>query len=457
MLDILQKALAFVFVLGVLIAFHELGHFWVARRLGVKVLRFSVGFGKPLLRYQANADSPEYVLAAFPLGGYVKMLDEREGEVPAEQRHQAFNRQSVWTRIAIVAAGPLFNLALAVLLFTLVFVNGIPGLQPVLAAPEAGTLAARAGLQDEDKVVAVNDLAVDSWAALRLAVVNAAVDGGDIELAVQTPTGAAAQRVLSLGDENVLAAEGDALARMGLRLWRPSFPAVLGEVAAGMPADAAGLSSGERVLAVDKIAVTDWAHLVSLVRARPGQRVDLSVQAQAQSEPRVVSLTLAAVEDAQGQRIGRLGAGPQVTGDPYANYRTVVQYNLWQAAQSAVQKTWNMSVLTVKMIGKLIVGNASLKNISGPLSIAQYAGETAEIGLIFLIDFMAVISVSLGVLNLLPIPVLDGGHLLFYLLELCKGSPVSERTQLLGQQLGIVLLLTMMSIAFYNDITRIFG
>lgn len=457
MLDILQKAAAFVFVLGVLIAFHEFGHFWVARKLGVKVLRFSVGFGKPLLRYQANADSPEYVLAALPLGGYVKMLDEREGEVKAEELPFAFNRQNVWKRIAIVAAGPVFNLALAVVFFACVFMVGIPSLKPVVAKPAEQTAAFKAGLQDKDIVTAVNGKSVGSWSALRLAMVAEAVDGGALKLTIQSADNDTRTLNLNLGEESLLKEEGDALKRVGLSIWQPAFPAVLGAISKDMPAQRAGLQAGDHIITFDGVNVSDWAHLVELIRARPAKKVLLHYRPENETLLETVELTLAAVETEGSEVVGRLGAGPQVEGDPYEDYRTVTQYGFVDAIIAGADKTWNMSVLTVKVMFKLITGQASLKNISGPLSIAQYAGETAEVGLIFLIDFMAVISVSLGVLNLLPIPILDGGHLLFYVAELVKGSAVSERAMLIGQQLGIILLGLMMCVAFYNDLTRIFA
>ena len=457
MIDILQKALAFIFVLGVLIAFHEFGHFWVARKMGVKVLRFSVGFGKPLLRYQRNADSPEYVLAALPLGGYVKMLDEREAEVPPAELHRAFNQQNVWKRIAIVAAGPVFNLVLAVVFFSCVFIIGIPSMSPVVAAPAVETIAYKSGLRDKDVVTAVNGQSIDTWSALRLSLIAEAVDGGKIHISVVGEDKQSRELELDLGAEGLLKEEGDALKRVGLSLWNPSFPAVLGVVSDNMPAQQAGLQRGDEITAFDGVSVVDWAHLVELIQAKPGAVVALEYRSHLDGQLNTIELTLAAVATVNNKTIGRIGAGPLVEGDPYANYRTVAEYGPVQALLAGAQKTWDMSVLTLKVMIKLITGQASLKNISGPLSIAQYAGETAEIGLIFLIDFMAVISVSLGVLNLLPIPILDGGHLLFYVVELVKGSAVSERTMLIGQQLGVVLLGLMMCIAFYNDLTRIFA
>jgi regulator of sigma E protease len=457
MLDLLQKAAAFVFVLGVLIAFHEFGHFWVARKLGVKVLRFSVGFGKPLLRYQANADSPEYVLAALPLGGYVKMLDEREAEVKPEELHLAFNRQNVWKRIAIVAAGPMFNLVLAIIFFAGVFMVGIPSLKPVVASPAVKTVAFMAGLQDKDIVTAVNGQRVDTWSALRLALVAEAVDGGELQLSITGADNDFRELRLDLGKESLLKEEGDALKRIGLSVWQPAFPAILGTISEGLPAQLAGLRSGDEITSFDGVNVNDWAHLVELIRARPSKKILLNYRSENNTSMKATELTLAKVKAGSGEYIGRLGAGPLIEGDPYEEYRTVTEYGFLDAVIAGTAKTWNMSVLTLKVMFKLVTGQASLKNISGPLSIAQYAGETAQTGLIYLIHFMAVISVSLGVLNLLPIPILDGGHLLFYVVELVKGSAVSERVMLIGQQLGIVLLGLMMCVAFYNDLTRIFA
>ena len=453
MLNLLQTAVIFIFVLGVLIAFHEFGHFWVAKKLGVKVLRFSVGFGKPLLRYQANADSPEYVLAALPLGGYVKMLDERETEVKAEERYLAFNRQNVWKRIAIVAAGPLFNLGLAIVFFSCVFMIGIPSLKPIVAAPESQTIAFQSGLQDKDIITAINGQSINTWSELHLAMITEAVDGGVLQLSVTGVNNHSRELLFDLSDGEFLKEDGDVLKHVGLRVWVPIFPAILGTISDDMPAQHAGLQSGDRVISFDGITVNDWAHLVELIRVRPNKKVSLNYLSNNDKLVKTVKLTLAAINNGN---IGRLGAGPLVEGAPYDIYRTTVKYGFFDALIEGTKKTWNMSVVTLKTMMKLVTGQASLRNISGPLSIAQYAGETAQIGLIFLIDFMAVISVSLGVLNLLPIPTLDGGHLLFYIVELVKGSAISERIMLKSQRLGIVLLGLIMSIAFYNDLTRIF-
>lgn len=455
MLDLLQKALAFAFVLGVLIAFHEFGHFWVARRLGVKVLRYSVGFGKPLLRYQSNADSPEYVLAALPLGGYVKMLDEREGPVPPEDEHLAFNRQSVWKRIAIVAAGPIFNLVLAVLLFTWVFMLGIPSLQAVIAQPDTDSIAAQAGLQAGDIVVAVNKEKVPSWSSFSMAIVSEAVGRESLDIYYQR-SGSEYMTTLALGEESILKNEGDVLGGMGFSIWKPHVhpPAILGDVIVNMPAGKAGLKKGDQILRFDGRDVEDWGGLVDKIQSRPNQRVSLLVKSHNGIET-TVSVSLISVKNKMGKDVGYLGASPLK--DAYESYRTKVQYVFFDALIQGVKETWNRSILAVKVIGQLITGQASVKNISGPLSIAQYAGESAEIGWVYLLNFMAAISVSLGVLNLLPVPVLDGGHLLFYGIELLKGSPVSDKTMLGAQQIGMLALLLLMGLAFYNDITRIFG
>ncbi|EDY85897.1 RIP metalloprotease RseP [gamma proteobacterium HTCC5015] len=453
MLDILYKAMVFVLVLGALVAFHEFGHFWTARRLGVKVLRFSVGFGKPLLRYQKSPAHPEYVLASIPLGGYVKMLDEHEGTVKPEEQHLAFNRQPLWRRTLIVAAGPAANLLLAVLFYAATFFVGLNALQAVIHEPAESTPAAQAGLEGGDVIVALNGREVPSWQDLRLRLIDESI--GQETLPIEIRRGEEFIRTSLPLTDDMLQAEGDPLAPLGLALWEPSIDARVGRVVDDSPAARAGLQEGDWIRAVDGRAIADWKALVDVLQARPGQTTRLAIERQ--GERFELALTPESVELESGESVGRIGIAPQVEGDPYAAYRTKLRHGLATSLTQGVLKTWEMSLFTLKMMGQMIVGNASLKNISGPLTIADLAGEFARYGVVPLLQFMAVISLSLGVLNLLPVPVLDGGHLVYYAIEAVKGSPLSERALIVGQQVGLVLLASLMVVAFYNDLSRIFG
>ncbi len=451
-------ALAFVLALGVLVAFHEYGHFWTARRLGIKVLKFSVGFGKPLWQ-RTGADGTEYVLAAIPLGGYVKMLDEREGDVPSEEAHRAFNRQSVWTRIAVVAAGPIANFILAIAAYWLMFVIGISAMVPRIGVPDVGSLAALAGFEPGERIVQIGERQTESWESVRIALLDSVLNGDDTPVSVQveTPDGASVTRLLPIDGAAALAGGGDMVGESGLRLWRPSIPAVLDDVLADSAAEQAGLVSGDRIISSDDVAIADWQAWVLLVQASPGKT--LSVEIERNGQLQTISLTPATME--QGERVfGRIGAtafiGDSIRAEADA-MRTVVSFGPIESLWRGVLRTVDISVVSLQMIGKLVTGQASLENVSGPLTIAQFAGQSASVGFDHYLNFLALISVSLAVLNLLPVPILDGGHLVYYMIELVKGSPVSDRVQLWGQQLGLVLLAGLMALAFYNDILRLLG
>lgn len=454
MLDILQKAAALIFVLGVLIAFHEFGHFWVARKLGVKVLRFSVGFGKPLLRYQANADSPEYMLAALPLGGYVKMLDEREGEVADDELHLAFNRQSVWKRIAIVAAGPVFNLVLAVILFALMYVMGINALKPVLDEPGVNTAAYVAGVRAQDQVLAVNGNSVQSWSDFNMAMIDATISDPRVVLTlapVESLSGSVTREAqLDTAAVNLLADKAS-IADLGLTLHQPQQAAIVGDVVSDSGAEAAGIQAGDEILSIEDKVIKGWGDIVDAVSDRANQTLAVTVL----REGRELALSVTTqAREVNGKSVAVLGIQSQRLEHPYL---FKAKYEVWESLQLGWTKTVDTSVLVIKTMVQLITGQASIKNISGPITIADYAGKSAKIGLAYLIGLMAGVSVSLGILNLMPVPILDGGHLLYYMVELVKGSPVSERVMLIGQQFGLAVLLMLMSLAFYNDINRIIG
>ncbi len=437
--------------LGVLVTIHEYGHFWVARRCGVKVLRFSVGFGSPLLRWH-DRQGTEFVVAAIPLGGYVKMLDEREGDVPPELLDQSFNRKSVQQRIAIVAAGPVANFLLALLFFWVVAMLGSQQVRPVIGAVEAGSLADVAGLQVGQEIVAVDGEPTTGWAAVNLQLVSRLGESGRLDLAVREP-GSSVDSPRQIVLDNWLrgADEPDPISSLGIRPWRPALQPVLAQLDPEGPAFAAGLQVGDRLLALDGQSLADWQQLVDQVRGLPGKKISLRVERQGQQLD--VPLTLAARGEAEALS-GYLGAG--VAGGEWpSEMLREVSYGPLEAIAEGAKNTWTMSVLTLNSLKKMLFGELSVKNLSGPITIAKVAGASAESGLSDFLKFLAYLSISLGVLNLLPIPVLDGGHLLFYLVEWVRGRPLSERIQGWGMQIGISLVIGVMLLALVNDLGRL--
>ena len=445
---------SFIVALAILIAVHEFGHFWVARRLGVKVLRFSIGFGKALWKREGRVDGTEYVVAAVPLGGYVKMLDEREGEVPPRELGRAFNRQSLAVRSAIVAAGPAFNFLFAIFAFWLVFVAGDSGTRPLVGSVAEGSLAAEAGVRPGDEILSVGGRLTPTWESVVFALLRESVAGDDLEIGVRNDRGMTAhwrlpgERLEAIGDD------GDLLQGIGLEPKRPEIPAVIGQVVPGEAADRAGLRSGDRVIAAGGVAVKDWAALVEMIRDRPDAELLFEVDrgGRALEIPVRVGQT-----EQQGRRVGRIGAGVEVPEGLFDAYRTEVRYGPLVSLRESVFKTWDMSLFMVKMVGRMVTGQASVKNLGGPITIAQSAGKSASYGAVYFLKFLALVSVSLGVLNLLPVPVLDGGHLLFFLVEAVKGSPLSDEAMMRAQRVGMFLLLLLMGLAFYVDIARLLG
>jgi regulator of sigma E protease len=445
--------LAFVVAIGVLVTVHEFGHFIVARSLGVRVLRFSVGFGKPLLTWMRRGDPTEYVIAALPLGGYVKMLDEREGEVAVADLPFAFNRQKLHKRFAVVIAGPVFNLLFAVLAYWVIFMIGVPGVKPVVGDIRSGSIAAAAGFESQDQIEAVNGEPTPTWETAMLRLFGGVVDGGAITVRVLTQDGK--QRTLSMNikDSATLTEPGKLLDGLGLSEWMPDIPPVLGQIAADGTAFAAGLKSGDRVVSLAGIPVKSWQQLVNILRASPGKTVAIVIQRQGRNLS--FQLPVGKQKTEQGKEIGHIGAGVQIPPDFGARLRAEQRYNPAVALWHAVKRTAGLCWLTLDAAGNMVLGNVSWQNLSGPIDIAQYAGYSAQSGLVPFLMFLAIVSISLGVLNLLPIPLLDGGHVLYYALELVKGSPVSMRTEILGQRVGIALLLMLMIFAVYNDLGRL--
>ena len=446
----IQKLLAFIVTLGVLVVFHELGHYLVARLVGVKVLRFSVGFGRIVWSRRYGRDGTEWALSAIPLGGYVKMVDEREGEVLPADLPRAFNRQNVWRRIAIVAAGPIANLALAVLLFAAIYVVGVPAQRPLLAPPPATSPAAQAGLAGGDLVTAVDGEAIGSWQDLRWRLLKAS-GSNSVRLEVTREDRSTTTRRLALDALNAGDWESNFMATLGLRadLGSP----IVNETLPGKPAANAGIRPGDAIVAIDGTAVRSPADAAAITNAHPGERITFTLRrdgAEFRSD-----LTPEPSEQ-NGRRVGI--AGMRLGVDPAAAERVsiIVRYGVGEALVQGALKTWDLSVFTLKMLGRILIGDASLKNISGPLTMADFAGQSAQAGALTFIGYLALISISLGVLNLLPVPLLDGGHLMYYLAEIIKGSPVSDRVLEVGQRIGMAVLAMLMALALFNDISRLF-
>ncbi len=452
-MNLLLTLAAFVVALSVLIVIHEFGHYWVARRCGVKVLCFSVGFGRALWSRTFGPDQTELRIALIPLGGYVKMLDEREGDVSPSELQRAFNRKSVWKRFAIVAAGPAANFIAAIVLYWALFLHGMPGLLPILGQPMENSVAARAGFSAGDMVIRVDGKNVPSWQDFRWIILQHAVDRSPVLIEVRDEQQVTSTRELRFDSVVSKDLEGDLLAALGFARFRIPLKPVIGEVVAGGAAARAGLQSGDLVISVNGEAIDTWDALVGRVRAAPDRELSLRVRRGEVDLP-VLSVVPERVQGS-GAVIGRIGAGPRLDEQDMLRVRTEISYGPFEGFGKAVAKTWETALFSLRMLGKMIVGEMSLKNLSGPITIADYAGQSAQNGWISYLLFLALISISLGVLNLLPVPLLDGGHLMYYSVEILTGKPVSERVMEIGQQIGMTLLFAMMAFAFYNDIHRL--
>jgi regulator of sigma E protease len=475
MTEIIFAVLAFIVAIGVLVSVHEYGHFWVARRLGFKVLRFSVGFGSPLLRWQGRpikypvgtseaggsdelieSAGPEYWLSSIPLGGYVKLLDEREGPVPLAEQHLAFNRRPISHRIAVLIAGPGFNFLFAIFAYWLMFVSGVPGTKAIVGTIATGSVAEQVGMMPNDEILTIGGRATPTWEAAVLAILDELLRDGVIDMTVQNGQGASRALELDVQGREAELTEPEAL-WIGLGFEPgPILPPVMDEISDGGTAEQAGFISGDKVLSVEGEKISSWFSWVEYVRERPGETVMVVIERNGYQ--RSMELTIGSAQDGD-QSIGRIGAGmdADLAQTIYDQAMVEQRFGLLEALPKGVTKTWDMSVLTVRMLARMFTGDVSVRNISGPLNIATIARDSARAGFTAFLGFMAIVSISLGILNLLPVPLLDGGQIVYQLVELVKGSPVSEHAMLIGQQVGIFLMFILMSFAFYNDLTRMFG
>jgi regulator of sigma E protease len=454
-MNFIWHALWFVVAVSLLVTVHEYGHYWVARRLGFKVLRFSVGFGKALISRVAGADRTEYVVAAIPLGGYVKLLDEREGPVPPAELARSFTRKPPWQRILVLLAGPAFNIIFAILvLWGMFWAKGITELKPIVGDIMQGSVAAHGGLHTGDEILSVNGEPVVGQRDVMFDLLDAVSSSGEVALSVRGRDGVTRAANLNVADrsERVRLTEPAALLRgLGFEFWLPPIPPVLGDVQEGGPGAQAGLKPGDRIIAIGGQPVSDFRDIANRVGAHPGETLSITY-ARAGSETTVP--VKVATEDVAGKRVGRIHVA-QVPGTTYPD-SMMLQIQLTPAAalSRAAQEAWSMTAIQGRLFWRMVLGQFSMKNLNGPLSIAEYAGDSAEAGVASFMGFLVLISLSLGFLNLLPIPILDGGQIVFQLVEWLKGSPLSERAQAFGQQVGIALLILLMGVALFNDIAR---
>ena len=456
MASVLISIAAFIVALGILITVHEFGHYWVARKMGVKVLRFSIGFGKPLLRWVRGEDRTEYVIAALPLGGYVKMLDARENvEIDESERHREFTQKPLYARFAIVFAGPLFNFIFAFLAYWLLFVSGITGVKPVVGNVLPDSLAAQAGIEVGEQIRQVDGEAIQTWEQFSTHLIQLAVDGGSLKLQLSHGEDSVPREVELIVPQKMDIQPALLMREVGMGPESPDYENVIDSIADGSAAQKAGLMVGDRITMIGTTRIEHWQDMVKIVRASPELPLTFSVERGENRQLHSIIVTPARVE-MQGREIGQLGVRPRMLDEQaWTPYLAEQRYGVFDSITQSLRRIADTSLLSLKMFGRMLIGQASLDNLSGPITIADYAGKTASIGLSEFLSFLALISISLGIINLLPIPLLDGGHLMYYVIEFVKGSPVSEQVEIFGQRIGIALLLTLMSIAFINDFARL--
>lgn len=454
MMSLIFTLLSFIVAISILVAIHEYGHYIVAKKLGVKILRFSIGFGKPLWKKRFGKDKTEFVIAALPLGGYVKMLDARETKVSADEEHREFTRQSVWTRIAIVAAGPAFNFLFAIAAYWLMFIVGVSGIKPVIGNIDANGLAKKAGFVSGYEIIAINNNKTPIWDVAVKNVIPAIVDRSQAVFELKDKQGNIVTRTLDFSGTTGEIKVEKLFQQLGFKPWRPVIEPIVGIVIKDSPAENASFKAGDKIVSVNKMLTSDWINVVELVSSKPAEVLQIVILRDEQEK------TLQVIPEKivrNGETVGRLGLGHKAGATYPQDMRVTHGYNLFESIPQALSRTWDFSVLTLKMMGKIFTGEISIKNLSGPVSIAQYAGYSASAGLARFLDFLAIVSISLGILNLLPVPILDGGHLTYYIIEVIRKKPVSEETQEFASRIGMVLLFTLMGVALYNDILRVMG
>jgi regulator of sigma E protease len=454
---------AFIFTIGIIVTVHEYGHFQVARWCGVKVIRFSIGFGKPIWRKTVGADETEFVLASIPLGGYVKMLDERELNAEIEageaQTHhysevelaRAFNRQSVYKRIAIVLAGPMANLLLAIVIYWFLFMQGVTGILPIIGHVESNSIAAQANFTAGEVIQTINDKPIKTWSDATWLLLESALENKTVEIRALNQS-----NELHLHQVNLTglgkAIEHDILKEIGISIFRPDVPPILAQVVSNGAAERAGLLADDKILSIDDLQTGTWREVVNIVQASPNKSLNFTIQRQEQVVTKVVTPEAATEHNAV---VGKIGAGVKLDKQQLDQILVNQHYSSLDSLQMAISKTWKTASFSLKMMWYMVTGKASWKGISGPVTIASYAGDSAGLGWKSFLAFIALVSISIGILNLLPIPVLDGGHLMYYVAEIVKGSAVTDQTMLLGQKIGFVLLGLLMILAVFNDINRI--
>lgn len=446
----LINLLAFIVAISVLVAVHEFGHYLVGRMCGMKVLRFSIGFGKPVWMRVAGQDRTEYCLSAIPLGGYVKFLDEREGPIEPEDQGRAFNHRPIASRIAVLLAGPFFNFLFAFLAYWILFINGVPTMKPAVGEVGEGTYADAAGLEFGDRILKVGERAATDWETALVSMLDDMLGDGRVRLELESEDGRLRETTIDVGDNaSRLTEPGMLFDGLGFQPWQP--PAVVGNVEEDGAAYAGGIRPGDRITAIDGESIVTFGDLQRVVTARPDKAVTVELVRGGEELAREVTIGL---REQDGEVSGFLGVGISAAS---ADYWYVRKYSLFPAFGQAIERTWRSIGFTARMLARMVTGDVSIKNISGPINIAQYAGTSAAAGLNAFLNFLALVSISLGVLNLLPIPILDGGQIVYQSIEGVKGSPMSEQAQIFGQKVGILALLLLMSFAFYNDIARIIG
>ena len=453
--EILQAIVFFIISVGVLITFHEFGHFWVARFFNVKILRFSIGIGRSIYTKRFGKDQTEFSIGLLPLGGYVKMLDDREGEVTEEEKKREFNSKPIWQRFCIVLAGPIFNFIFAIFIYSIIYSIGVNALKPIIGDVEPFAISEESGFVKDQEILAINGIKTPTWPTVVDSLVSNIVSENIVSIDVINADGD--KQALNLNLSNISIdemADGNLLNKLGLSVVKFKLPAIIGEIEKNSPAEASRLLKNDRIIAINSNLINSWGELVEIIRENPDEYLNVEVL----RNETLINIQLKPENyQLDDENIGRIGVRPAINNDLYDSYYALEQYSIHLAILRAFHKTWEMSVLTLKVLAKMITGDASVKNLSGPISIAKYAGQSASIGMTQLLTFLAIVSISLGVLNLLPIPLIDGGHLAYYVIEFITGKPVSDSIQITGQQIGLVLLLGLMGLALYNDFVRLLG